>query len=112
MKNLHIHIPPFIALAAVALWGYKFPYLVFVILVALGAFMIFYKYKKEKLFTFLYIAIFGPIAEGVAIIFGQWNYTFHNLYNIPVWLLPLWGCAGLYIVNVYKEIIRLNKKTA
>ena len=46
---------------------------------------------------FIFASIFGAAAEMIAIYYGVWTYTKPNLINIPLWLIPLWGCAGIFL---------------
>lgn len=69
--------------------------------------------KSKKLtIVFFLCCIGGGIVESVAIYFGNWHYTEPTFFNIPFWLLPAWGNAGIFIVAFYKllgKIKFLNK---
>ena len=64
------------------------------------------KIKKSKGETtfFIFGGIFGAAAEMFSIHFGAWNYNSPNMYNIPVWLIPLWGIAAIYMSRIRKHL--------
>jgi hypothetical protein len=43
--------------------------------------------------------VFGPLAEGLAIQTGAWEYASPSVLGIPVWLPFVWGNAALFIQN-------------
>ena len=43
--------------------------------------------------------VFGPLAEGVSISTGAWEYASPTFLGIPVWLPFVWGIAALFIQN-------------
>ncbi len=52
------------------------------------------------------IVIFGGVpTEIVAIYFGAWQYTKPSFLNVPLWLLPAWGNAGMISICIY-ELMR------
>jgi len=85
---------------------YKKIFLLAIILLALG--IISLLKWKSKVATRIYIfgAIFGAIAEIIAISFGVWEYQIINLFNIPFWLIFLWGNAALFI---YRATINFRR---
>ncbi len=107
MKKIYTHFFPFIALLIVSLMGKSSPYLATLLLLILAAVMIADNYKRSRIALFVIVAIFGPIAEAVAIYFGQWSYAHIDIGSVPLWLFPLWGCAGLYIEGLS---VRLSRK--
>jgi hypothetical protein len=56
---------------------------------------------------FLSAAILGTAAEVLAVYFGVWEYAKPNLINVPLWLIPVWGCAGIF---AYRAGINLRKE--
>ena len=70
-------------------------------LIILSALMLLLKKSKREIETFIVCAIAGGVAESFAIVFGVWQYGNPNLFNIPFWLIPLWGIAAIFIVRVY-----------
>ena len=45
-----------------------------------------------------------PLVEGVAIRFSSHTWTYvHPLpvLRVPLWLFPLWGCASVWVLDVY-----------
>lgn len=88
----------FAALVCVALF-WPVPWLLFGLLVLLAALQLFPKPKKAEVLTFLFVALWGPLAEAFGIVFGAWQYALPNMLILPVWLFPLWGLAGIYIMR-------------
>lgn len=43
--------------------------------------------------------VFGPLAEGVSIRTGAWEYASPTFLGIPLWLPFVWGIAALFIQN-------------
>jgi len=43
--------------------------------------------------------VFGPLAEGLAIQTGAWEYASPSVLGIPLWLPFVWGNAALFIQN-------------
>ncbi len=43
--------------------------------------------------------VFGPLAEGLAIRTGAWEYASPSVLGIPLWLPFVWGIAALFIQN-------------
>jgi len=81
------------------------------ILVGLVAVTGLVKWKSKITLTiFIFSALFGALAEIVAISFGVWNYALPNFYNIPFWLFILWGNAAAFIYQTALEIKRLGIK--
>lgn len=60
--------------------------------------------SKKMLMTYPIIIFGGVLTEVVAIYFGAWQYTLSTFVNVPLWLLPAWGNAGLISICVYKLI--------
>jgi len=58
----------------------------------------------RTLFIFLAAGIGGPFLEMLAISKGVWQYTLPNVYNIPFWLVLLWGNAGATIYQVARRL--------
>ncbi len=56
--------------------------------------------SKITLLVFIFGAIFGALAEIIAINFGIWSYSTSNFINIPLWLLILWGNAAIFIYHM------------
>ncbi len=54
---------------------------------------------------FIFASIFGALSEIITTHYGLWEYALPNLLDIPFWLIPLWGCAGIFIYR-----LRLNFK--
>ena len=69
---------------------------------------------SKKLWLVYPIVIFGGVlTEVVAIYFGAWQYTRPSFLNVPLWLLPAWGNAGIISICIYElmgEVFEINKK--
>jgi hypothetical protein len=79
------------------------------VLISLVTIISLIKWKsKINFLIFIFGAISGGIAEMIAIHFGVWNYTVTNFYNIPFWLLIVWGDAALYIYQTARELKKLG----
>lgn len=80
-------------------------FLAFVELSAIGS--------KKMVILFFLCGVGAVIFESIAISLGAWHYAKPTFFNIPLWLIPGWGNAGVFIVNFYKllgKIDWLNKK--
>jgi hypothetical protein len=66
--------------------------------------------SKLTLAIFVFGAIFGGVAEILAIYFGIWSYAVTNLWNIPSWLLIVWGNAAAFIYQTAVEFRKLGVK--
>ena len=60
--------------------------------------------SKMTLMIFAIGAILGPIAEIISIHYGVWSYTSVNFFNIPLWLIPVWGNAAVFVYHISLEI--------
>ena len=60
--------------------------------------------SKKMLVAYPIIIFGGVLTEIVAIYFGAWHYTLPTFINVPLWLLPAWGNAGLISICVYKLV--------
>lgn len=59
---------------------------------------------KKRIIVFLMYGFLGAFAENVAIFSGVWHYSKPELMNIPLWLIPLWGLAGIVGVSFYQGL--------
>lgn len=64
--------------------------------------------SKITLIVFILGAIWGPFSEAIARYFGVWNYSISSVFNIPIWLLLVWGNAAAFLYETGKEIHRLG----
>ena len=60
--------------------------------------------SRMTLIIFTAGAILGPIAEIVAVHYGVWSYSLINFFNIPSWLIPVWGNAAVFVYHISLEI--------
>jgi hypothetical protein len=58
--------------------------------------------SKKVTVMFFLCCIGGGVVESIAIYFGNWHYAEPTFFNIPLWLLPGWGNAGVFIIAFYK----------
>lgn len=86
-------------LCVALLWNHNL--ILFIALMILAAVMLLMNKSKQELKTFIFCAFFGAIAESIAIFSGAWSYSNPNLFDIPLWLIILWGIASIFIVRVY-----------
>jgi hypothetical protein len=55
--------------------------------------------SRTSAFVYLIGFLFGPLAEGVSIRTGAWEYASPTFLGIPLWLPFVWGIAALFIQN-------------
>jgi hypothetical protein len=99
-------------LAVWFLWGEDF-YLTLV-LFALSIIEMLAVKSRKVIFMFFLCGFGGAAFESIAIYFGAWHYSRPALGNIPLWLIPGWGSAGIAIITFYKLLSEFNcfrKKT-
>jgi len=53
---------------------------------------------------FISAAIIGPVLELIGVSYGAWSYPIVNIWNIPSWLIILWGNTAIFFYNFGKEI--------
>lgn len=69
--------------------------------------IIIHKLNPQPIIFYVVCGIGGPIAESLAIKYGirTWKYDEPTTpLNIPLWLIPLWAIAGIFIYRI-AEII-------
>lgn len=81
-----------------------------VALIILWCFGIYFWHKKRDIILFVSGAIFGPLAETVAIHFGAWSYVNPTFIGVLMWLPFAWGIAIVMIVRFAELFIRIEKK--
>jgi len=84
-------------LAVAFLWKYTWALFGVLLVITIYNFIVSKSMAEMKMFIFG--AIIGPIFEMFVISFGAWAYPAPNLYNIPVWLILLWGLATLVLIR-------------
>jgi uncharacterized membrane protein YoaT (DUF817 family) len=72
--------------------------LVFCLLILLSITAIAQEKSRAIIFIFLFGAIFGTVAEIIAIYFEVWSYSNTSFFGVPFWLIPLWGNASIFIL--------------
>ncbi len=98
------HIYVISCLILVALFGTTHAYLTTAALFIIAGLMLRQNGGKARIILFITCSLLGPLAETIAIVFGQWNYTHVDIFVTPLWLFPLWGCAGLYMHGLGKRL--------
>jgi hypothetical protein len=79
----------------------KYQYILFFVLSLL--LLVLYRIHPYPLLFYLVCGIGGPIAESLTIKYGvrTWKYDEPTEpLNIPLWLIPLWAIAGVFISRV------------
>ena len=79
------------------LW--RHPVALTALLIATG--LAIYALRPSRTSAWVYVMgfVFGPLAEGVSIHTGAWEYASPTFLGIPVWLPFVWGIAALFIQN-------------
>jgi len=84
---------------------------VLTICLALLSATLLYKWHAKSDLVFYFVPFFlGPLAEGIAIYFGAWQYS-KPLVLIPIWLPVLWGIASLFMKKMCEIILRTDPTT-
>ena len=99
-----------LAVAAVSLlWTQSF------LLTAVLIFLAFLAQKvspiKKAFVWFVIVSILGPSMESLMIGLGNhpWTYTTPLIFNVPLWLFPLYGLAGIVLAILYEGVIGKTK---
>ena len=79
------------------LWHY--PVALTALLIVAGAAIYALRPSRTSLCVYATGFVFGPLAEGLAIQTGAWEYAEPSVLGIPVWLPFVWGNAALFIQN-------------
>ena len=97
IKKLWFEIVFVIVNLLIVIFFYK-KILLTTILLLIVAIMGLIKWKSLRtLYIFVLIGIIGTLFEILCIYFEIWKYSYTNLLNIPLWLIILWGNAGIVI---------------
>jgi len=79
-----------------------------ILLSLLVIFLAYLKHKlcplKKEFLWFILVAPLGATAEALMMYIGgnPWIYVNPSVFNIPLWLIPLWGYAGILFVTLYE----------
>ncbi|MBM3229345.1 hypothetical protein FJZ26_02845 [Candidatus Parvarchaeota archaeon] len=92
-----------LSLLVVAL-GWKDQYLVFALLLAIGAGFIYVGKSRNETILFALYGLWGASAEAIAIWLGGWNYSNPLFFGIPLWLPILWGIAACFVLRVKEQL--------
>jgi hypothetical protein len=90
-----------LALATLLLTSVLWRYPVALTAVLIAAGVAIYALRPSRTSACIYVVgfVFGPLAEGLAIQTGAWEYASPSVLGIPVWLPFVWGNAALFIQN-------------
>jgi hypothetical protein len=63
--------------------------------------------KRGPLWFFL-VGILGTTTESLIMFLGNnpWSYADPLLINIPLWLIPLWGLAGIIFITLHEGMFQ------
>lgn len=103
-KNVLFNVAFALATFIVVLLFYKNILLTTILLLIIAIIGLIKWKSRRTLMIFIWTGIFGAIAEIIAIKIGIWNYEITNFYNIPFWLIIVWGNAGAFLYHIAKEI--------
>ena len=59
--------------------------------------------SRRTLFIFIFGAILGAAAEVAAVKVGVWEYAVTSFFDIPFWLILVWGNAAAFVYNKARE---------
>lgn len=80
-----------------------------VFLLAVGILMLVIDWHPRNVLFYVAVMISGPISEAIAIYFGVWTYADPFFFGVPLWLLFVWGNAGIYFIRLKDVIFSLGK---
>ena len=75
-----------------------------------GVFAIVCWRKSGALSIFVAAAIVGPLAEGISVHCGAWQYASPTFLGIPMWLPLAWGLATVVVVGVAGTFAKMRAK--
>ena len=63
---------------------------------------------KKSLIWFAIVSVLGPTVEILIIWLGgnPWRYAAPDLFNVPMWLFPLYGLCGLNLITLYDGVTK------
>ena len=79
----------------------KYTYVLFGVLSLL--LLVLYRIYPQPILFYVVCGIGGPIAESLTIKYGVRTWKYDNPtepLNIPLWLIPLWAIAGIFVSKV------------
>ncbi len=84
--------------------------LLFILLLLLSVSILSINYSKNIMKLYTFSLFFGALSESFAVYKGAWVYTKTDTFlHIPFWLFPLWGIAGVFLVQTYRYIQRKSE---
>ena len=84
------------------------PVVLTICLALLSAILLYKWHTKSDLVFYFVPFVLGPLAEGIIIYFGAWQYS-KPVYLIPIWLPVLWGIAVLFIKKTCEIVLRTDR---
>lgn len=78
------------------------------LLILIGLVMLFILKSLKKVTIFFSCGIMGAISEIIAVSNGVWTYSNPNSFGIPLWLIPLWGIAAIFMINFQEQLSQLK----
>ena len=107
MRFLIINAIAFASLIVVAaLWTY--PFVVLIALAVLSAAALLVERSRSAGVLYVLCGVLGSSAEAFAVAFGAWSYATPQVLGVPLWLIPLWGLAGIYVAAVSRFVRRFE----
>lgn len=63
---------------------------------------------KKSFIWFVIVSLLGPTVEILIIWLGSgpWTYIAPDLFNVPIWLFPLYGLCGLNLITLHEGITK------
>ena len=89
-------------LIATLLWSR--PWLASIALIVVSVLAWLQRKSQRELVMYIMCAVGGGIAETLAISGGAWSYAMPTFLGTPIWLVFVWGMAGIYVYR-FSQII-------
>ena len=109
-KNIIFNVIFAIITLLIVILFYKQILLLTILLIGLAIIGLIKWSSKLTILLFIMGGIFGTLAESIAINYGVWQYSLTNLFNVPLWLIIVWGNAAAFIYQPAVEIKTLGVK--
>ena len=94
--------------AVVLLWRESF--MLTLTLFVISALMLVVLRSKKITAVYVFVALWGPLTEAIAIAKGVWHYESPDFFGLPLWLPFLWGAASIVITYSYEYLSRFKDK--
>lgn len=76
----------------------------------LGLFVLFLKPRYNWKF-YAFFALFWPVMEIVILHHANgntWTYKHEDIYNVPIWIFPLWAIVSECVIDIFEWGQRIN----